>query len=78
MAVVPQRNEGPAREEHRSLRRYTGPMSLHGVCTIALTPFTDEGDLDEEGIGPLSESYVDAGVHGITILGIMARSFAQS
>ena len=53
-------------------------MSLHGVCTIALTPFTDEGDLDEESIGSLSESYVDAGVHGITILGIMGEAHKLS
>jgi 4-hydroxy-tetrahydrodipicolinate synthase len=53
-------------------------MSLHGICTIALTPFTDEGDLDEEGIVSLSESYVDSGVHGITILGIMGEAHKLS
>ncbi len=49
-------------------------MSLHGVCTIALTPFTDGGDLDEGSIGSLSEFYLDAGVHGLTILGIMGEA----
>jgi 4-hydroxy-tetrahydrodipicolinate synthase len=53
-------------------------MSLHGVCTIALTPFTQEGDLDEESIGSLSEFYVDSGVHGITILGIMGEAHKLS
>jgi 4-hydroxy-tetrahydrodipicolinate synthase len=53
-------------------------MSLRGVCTIALTPFTDEGDLDEKGIDSLSEFYVDAGVHGITILGIMGEAYKLS
>jgi 4-hydroxy-tetrahydrodipicolinate synthase len=53
-------------------------MSLHGVCTIALTPFTEEGDLDEESIGSLSEFYVDSGVHGITILGIMGEAHKLS
>jgi 4-hydroxy-tetrahydrodipicolinate synthase len=62
----------------RSSCRYTAPMSLHGVCTIALTPFTEEGDLDEESIGSLSEFYVDAGVHGITILGIMGEAHKLS
>src|SRR5215211_5968730 len=52
--------------------------TLHGVCTIALTPFTDEGDVDERSIGSLSESYVDAGVHGITILGIMGEAHKLS
>jgi 4-hydroxy-tetrahydrodipicolinate synthase len=53
-------------------------MTLHGVYTIALTPFTDEGDLDEESIGPLSEFYVDADVHGLTILGIMGEAHKLS
>ena len=57
-----------------SLRRYTGLMPLSGVYTIALTPFTDGGDLDEESIGSLSEFYLDSGVHGITILGIMGEA----
>ncbi len=51
---------------------------MHGVYTIALTPFTDEGDLDEESIGSLSEFYVDAGVHGLTILGIMGEAHKLS
>ena len=53
-------------------------MSLRGVCTIALTPFTDEGELDEESIGSLSELYVASGVHGITILGIMGEAHKLS
>src|SRR3712207_1131496 len=53
-------------------------MSLHGVCTIALTPFTDKGDLNDKSIGSLSEFYVDAGVHGITILGIMGEAHKLS
>src|ERR671916_1378836 len=48
-------------------------MSLRGVCTIALTPFTDEGELDEASIESLSGFYVDSGVHGVTILGIMGE-----
>src|SRR5215217_5841701 len=49
-------------------------MPLHGVCTIALTPFTDEGDLDEESIGSLAGFYLNSGVHGVTILGIMGEA----
>jgi 4-hydroxy-tetrahydrodipicolinate synthase len=52
--------------------------ALHGVCTIALTPFTDEGELDEESIESLSDFYVDAGVHGVTILGIMGEAHKLS
>jgi 4-hydroxy-tetrahydrodipicolinate synthase len=53
-------------------------MSLRGVCTIALTPFTDEGDLDEGSIGPLVEFYLDSGVHGVTLLGIMGEAHKLS
>ncbi|MDQ3794988.1 MAG: dihydrodipicolinate synthase family protein [Actinomycetota bacterium] len=53
-------------------------MPLRGVYTIALTPFTDKGDLDDKSIGSLSEFYVDAGVHGITILGIMGEAHKLS
>jgi 4-hydroxy-tetrahydrodipicolinate synthase len=58
--------------------RYTDPVPLRGVYTIALTPFTDEGDVDERSIDSLSEFYVDAGVHGITILGIMGEAHKLS
>jgi 4-hydroxy-tetrahydrodipicolinate synthase len=53
-------------------------MPLRGVYTIALTPFTDKGDLDDKSIGSLSEFDVDAGVHGITILGIMGEAHKLS
>src|ERR671916_2516320 len=53
-------------------------MDLHGVCTIALTPFTEEGELDEESIDSLAEFYVDSGVHGVTILGIMGEAHKLS
>ena len=53
-------------------------MPLDGVCTIALTPFTEEGELDEESIGSLSEFYIDSGVHGITVLGIMGEAHKLS
>ena len=53
-------------------------MSLHCVCTIALTPFTEEGELDEVSIESLSDFYADAGVHGVTILGIMGEAHKLS
>ena len=51
---------------------------LHGVCTIALTPFAENGDVDEEGIASLSSLYLDAGVHGVTVLGIMGEAHKLS
>jgi 4-hydroxy-tetrahydrodipicolinate synthase len=53
-------------------------MPLHGVCTIALTPFTGEGDLDEESIDSLAGFYLNSGVHGVTILGIMGEAHKLS
>jgi 4-hydroxy-tetrahydrodipicolinate synthase len=53
-------------------------MTLHGVCTIALTPFTGEGDLDEESIDSLARFYLNSGVHGVTILGIMGEAHKLS
>lgn len=47
---------------------------LHGVCTIALTPFTGDGGVDLAGIDSLAEHYLAAGVHGITVLGIMGEA----
>jgi 4-hydroxy-tetrahydrodipicolinate synthase len=52
--------------------------ALHGVCTITLTPFTDEGEVDLEGIDSLTGLYLDSGVHGLTILGIMGEAHKLS
>ncbi len=49
-------------------------MSLHGVCPIALTPFTDEGDVDFAGIDALAEHYLASGADGLTVLGIMGEA----
>src|SRR5918995_6150998 len=57
---------------------YTVPMFLSGVCTIALTPFTEEGDVDLGGIDSLARLYLDSGVHGLTILGIMGEAHKLS
>jgi 4-hydroxy-tetrahydrodipicolinate synthase len=53
-------------------------MSLSGVCPIALTPFTDEGDVDLWGIDSLAGLYLDSGVHGLTVLGIMGEAHKLS
>ncbi len=47
---------------------------LSGVLPITLTPFTDDGDVDEASIGSLVEDYLGAGAHGLTILGIMGEA----
>ncbi len=53
-------------------------MSLRGVCTIALTPFIDDGDVDLEGVDALAAYYLEAGVHGLTVLGIMGEAHKLS
>ena len=57
---------------------YTAHMSLSGVCPITLTPFTEEGDVDLWGIDSLAGLYLDSGVHGITVLGIMSEAHKLS
>ena len=49
----------------------TASAPLSGVLPITLTPFTDDGEVDEASIDSLVEAYVGAGAHGLTILGIM-------
>lgn len=44
-----------------------------GVYVIAATPFHDDGRIDHESIDSLVDFYARAGVHGITILGVMGE-----
>jgi 4-hydroxy-tetrahydrodipicolinate synthase len=48
--------------------------ALAGVLPITLTPFTDDGTVDEGSIDTLVEDYLGAGVQGLTILGIMGEA----
>jgi 4-hydroxy-tetrahydrodipicolinate synthase len=45
-----------------------------GVYIIAVTPFTDAGQIDERSIDNVVEFYLEKGVTGITILGMMGES----
>ncbi|MDD9877892.1 MAG: dihydrodipicolinate synthase family protein [Magnetovibrio sp.] len=45
-----------------------------GVYVIAATPFTDTGAVDLGGVDRLVEFYIEEGVHGITILGVMGEA----
>lgn len=44
-----------------------------GVYVIAATPFHDDGRIDLESIDSLVDFYLGAGVHGMTILGVMGE-----
>ena len=45
-----------------------------GVYIIAATPFTDDGALDLESTDSLTDFYLDKGVTGFTILGMMGEA----
>ncbi|HUS95913.1 MAG TPA: dihydrodipicolinate synthase family protein [Hyphomicrobiaceae bacterium] len=45
-----------------------------GVYVIAATPFQDDGSIDEASIDSLTAYYLDAGVSGLTILGVMGEA----
>jgi len=48
--------------------------SAQGVFVIAATPFADHGALDPGSLERLIGFYIDAGVHGITVLGMMGEA----
>lgn len=48
--------------------------STSGVFVIAATPFTDEGAVDYASVETLVAYYLDRGVHGITLLGMMGEA----
>jgi 4-hydroxy-tetrahydrodipicolinate synthase len=48
--------------------------SAKGVYTISATPFTDAGDIDWPSVDSLIEFYLQCGVHGLTVLGMMGEA----
>ncbi|HWK43349.1 MAG TPA: dihydrodipicolinate synthase family protein [Stellaceae bacterium] len=48
--------------------------TARGVYIISATPFTDTGDIDWPSTDRLMDSYLEAGVDGITILGILGEA----
>ncbi|MGH2403941.1 MAG: dihydrodipicolinate synthase family protein [bacterium] len=47
---------------------------LAGVYAILATPFVEDGSVDLPGIDPLIDFELGAGVHGLTILGILGEA----
>ncbi|MBT8362336.1 MAG: dihydrodipicolinate synthase family protein, partial [Deltaproteobacteria bacterium] len=45
-----------------------------GVYIVSATPFSDDGSLDLESARRLVDFYIDKGVSGITILGMMGEA----
>src|SRR5262245_7941195 len=48
--------------------------SAKGVYTISATPFTDAGDIDWPSVDTLVEFYLQCGVQGLTVLGMMGEA----
>ncbi len=48
--------------------------SSSGVFLIAVTPFTDAGELDLDSTDRMVDFYLDCGVTGLTVLGIMGEA----
>lgn len=48
--------------------------TARGVFIIAATPFAEQGGLDLKSLERLIGFYVEAGVHGITVLGMMGEA----
>ncbi|WP_208509476.1 4-hydroxy-tetrahydrodipicolinate synthase [Variovorax paradoxus] len=49
---------------------------FHGVVPAMATPFTADHRLDKGRVGELIESYIQAGVHGISVAGSQGEFFA--
>lgn len=49
-------------------------MPSRGLVAISVTPLTPQGAIDQEGIPRLMDFYVDCGVTGITLLGVMGEA----
>jgi len=45
-----------------------------GVFPISATPFTDNGEIDWESADRLTDFYLQCGVHGLTLLGMMGEA----
>jgi len=45
-----------------------------GVYVISITPFSEDGSIDFKSVDSLIEFYLDKGVSGITILGMMGEA----
>ena len=63
-------------KEHSSNGSAAMDRRFHGVIPAMATPFTAEGSLDEAAIAPLIESYLAAGVHGISVAGSQGEFFS--
>jgi 4-hydroxy-tetrahydrodipicolinate synthase len=53
-------------------------MQFSGIYTPVITPFHDDGSIDEGGFAQVVEFLIDAGVHGIVVAGTTGEYYAQT
>src|SRR6478752_2302627 len=65
-----------ARNAPRGIVMSAGKLTeqAKGVYIIAATPFTDDGALDLQSVDRLTDFYLECGVHGFTLLGMMGEA----
>jgi len=56
----------------------TDQLQLQGVYTIMPTPFTPSGELDLDSVTNLVDFQIEAGIHGLAILGFMGEAHKLS
>tara|TARA_B100001971_G_scaffold662_1_gene509 strand:+ start:569 stop:856 length:288 start_codon:yes stop_codon:yes gene_type:complete len=53
-------------------------MQFEGIYTPVITPFHDDGSVDQSGFAEVLEFLIDAGVHGIVVAGTTGEYYAQT
>ena len=53
-------------------------MQFEGIYTPVITPFHNNGSIDEEGFAKVIEFLIDAGTHGIVVAGTTGEYYAQT
>ena len=53
-------------------------MQFEGIYTPIITPFYDDGSINEEGFIQVIEFLIDAGSHGIVVRGTPGEYYAQT
>lgn len=49
-------------------------MLLGGIWATTVTPFKENEDVDEDSLRNLIDYYIDSGVHGLIVLGVMGEA----
>ena len=53
-------------------------MQFEGIYTPVITPFHNDGSIDEQGFAQVIEFLIDAGTHGIVVAGTTGEYYAQT